>query len=418
MKISTKYIAGVIIVILVVLSVYLSIESIKWYGKSKIFLAIFTALLVGSAIGYQISKSLSKNFSELKTAAKNISDGDFSQNVNIKTEGYFVDETADIAISINMMLESLRGLANHLTDTSVRVLKSSLNLYKLSDQVSEATSDISHSFDYVNKGAAKQLDMIERALNIINEIAKSSEVIAQYAREAEVFEKQSTQNARTGGQAAKEILVKLESVFNKVELSAEQAMKFGNITEKIATIVDVITSIAKQTNILALNASIEATKAGEAGKGFSSVVSDIKSMSEDSKNAAKQISEMLKEIGSESDKIVRSMKQSSNEITEGRRMLRVTDTTLERIISLVSETEVKVSKISALTATHLAKTNEIVTYVNEVATLSQENKNATENIAEASEDQQLSIAEMSESAQEMNNLSEELKDLTSKFKLK
>jgi methyl-accepting chemotaxis protein len=408
---------GVIIVILVVLSVYLSVESLAWYGKVKIYFAVFSALLIGSAIGYYISRSLSKNFAELKRTAKNISNGNFSKDTDILTEGHFADETADIAISINLMLDSLRELANHITGTSSKVLQSSVNLYKLSDQVSESTNDINTSFNYVNTGAAKQLEMIERALKTINEMAESSEIIAEYAKEAKDFEKESTLNAQKGGEAAKDILKKLENVFEKVEMSTEQVLKFGNITEMISTIVDVITSIAKQTNILALNASIEASKAGEAGKGFSTVVSDIKSMSEDSKNAAKQITELLKEIKVEGDRTVKSMKASSDEITEGRKMLSITDMTLGKIISLMTEAEKKVSKISELTELHLEKTKEIVDYVNEVAALSQENKNATENIAESSEDQQLSIAEMSDSALKMYNLSEELKEITSNFKL-
>jgi methyl-accepting chemotaxis protein len=416
MKISTKYMLGVIVVILVVLSVHLSIESLHWHGK--IYLAIFSALLVGSTIGYFISTSLSKNFAELKKTAKNISNGDFSKNANIDTTGHFVDETADIATSINLMLDSLRSLANHITETSTQVLQSSINLYKLSDQVNESTNEIKSSFDYVNKGAGKQLLMIEEMYKTINEMAESSEVIAENAREVEEFEKQSTSNAKKGGETAKETLKKLENVFEKVESSAEQVLKFSNITERISTIVDVLTSIAKQTNILALNASIEASKAGDAGKGFSTVVADIKIMSEDSKNAATQITGLLKEIELESDKTLKSMKESGAEIAEGRKMLSTTNSTLETIVSLVTESEMKMSKITTLTDLHLVKTKEIVDYVNEVATLSQENKNATENIAEASEDQMLSIAEMSNSALKMHNLSEKLKETTSKFKLK
>lgn len=417
MKISTKYMVGVIVVILVVTLVYLSIESVPWFGGTKIYIAVFTALLIGSSIGYYVSRSLSKNFNELRVTAEKISNGDFTQKAKIPLDVYFADETADIAESINLMLNNLRDFALHITDTSLKVLQSSLNLYKLSDQINDSTNDISESFNYVNKGAAKQLSMISQMLKTINDMTVSSETIAQYSKEAEAFEKQSTFNAQRGGKVVKDTLTKLKGVFEKVEGTADLVLKFGEITGSIRTIVQVITSIAKQTNILALNASIEASKAGEAGKGFSSVVADIKIMSEDSKNAATQISELLKEIELKSDKTVHSMKEVSNEIIEGRAMLEITNSTLERIVSLVAEAEMKMSKISMLTDSHVNKTKEIAEGIKDIALLAEENKSATENIASASDDQRLSIEEMAESAQQMHNLSEELKNITSKFKL-
>ncbi len=423
MKVSTKFMLGIIVVILVVILVYFSVDSIlseralKWLGKGQFILSISLALLIGSGIGYWISKTLSKNFTELKMTAEKISNGDLTHYSNVKTTGRFTDETADISRAINKMLDSLTELTRHISDTAMKVLQSSLNMYKLSDQVNESTNDIAGSFDYVNVGVAKQLDMIEQMLRTINDMASSSEVIAKYAREAEEFENRSNFNAQKGGKVVKETIEKLKNIFEKMERSTDQVVKFGHITERIGTIVEVISSIAKQTNILALNASIEASKAGEAGKGFSSVVTDIKSMSEDSKNAATQITELLQEVEIESNKAVISMKESSDEINEGRKMLTLTDSTLENIIDLVTEASRKVSKISALTDSHLVKTKEIVSYVNDVARLSEENKNATENIASTSEDQRLSIEEMSESAQQLYNLSEELTQHMSKFKI-
>ncbi len=136
MKISTKYMSGVIIVILVVIIIYQLVESLMWYSGTKIYFSAFSALLVGSAIGYYISNSLAKKFTELKNTAENISRGDFTKYADLSGDGLFADETADIASSINMMLDNLMKLARHITKTSMKVLQSSLNLYKLSDQVS------------------------------------------------------------------------------------------------------------------------------------------------------------------------------------------------------------------------------------------------------------------------------------------
>ncbi len=314
-----------------------------------IILAFILSILLGSFVSSRISLPLSQVVELLKKVAN----GDLRETATIQSK----DEVGQLAVSVNVMVDNLRNLINE-------TLTSAQNLAAASQQISSSTEEIaSGSNDQAN--AASNMNELFKELNTaINSVAASAE-------EASAISNNTLTIARDGGQVVVSSISGMDEVNAQMHRLEEDAVKIGDI-------IEVIDDIAEQTNLLALNAAIEAARAGEQGRGFAVVADEVRKLAERSGEATKQITDIIK--GMQNNTSV-SVKSAAEAVLKTKQL----GEAFERIIHMVNESAQKVSEIAAATEEQAAQSTEVLQSIEMIASASEEAAAASEETASTSQ---------------------------------
>jgi len=205
--------------------------------------------------------------------------------------------------------------------------------------------------------------------------------------------------------------------FDRVEQSGRQFMEFNAKLQRVGKIADYIGDIARQTNMLALNASIEAARAGEYGKGFAVVADEVRKLSEGAGRSAEDISELINGVREESHRVQDTILEVSRYIGDGKKNLDVTADSFRDILATVIETERKANSIADLAAMQTEGAGQMVKNVDEIARVAEKNAVSTEQVSAATEEQTVAMQEMAQAARELAVLSDDLLRSVEKFTL-
>ncbi len=179
----------------------------------------------------------------------------------------------------------------------------------------------------------------------------------------------------------------------------------------------VISDIADQTNLLALNAAIEAARAGEAGRGFAVVADEVRKLAEGSASAAAEIGKLIKQIQAQTARAVRNMEDSADELARGKAVATRAGSSLEEILRVVRQVDDMAKEIYKLTREQASGSDQVVRAVEEIAAVAEETAAGTEEASASTEEQTASMQEMAAAAQELADLAETMKALVSRFQL-
>jgi methyl-accepting chemotaxis protein len=248
-------------------------------------------------------------------------------------------------------------------------------------------------------------------------MAVSTEFIAHSAAQAAASASAAAGTAQQGGEFAQANMTKMKEVLDEVKKNNLQILSFGEKVQKIGTIIEVITNIAQKTNLLALNASIEAVRAGEYGRGFAIVAEEIGKLSDSTGDSAGQISKLIENIREENRKLQNSLKESIHKMDVGRDAFDGVTRSFNEIIQAALETQGKSETISGLSENQKTLAENIVGTIEEISKVTTENASATVEVSSAAEQQSNSMAEMAQSAVSLSRTSEDLLMVVSRFHL-
>ena len=371
------------------------------------------------------------------------------------------------------MVTDLRATISDIASATVRVNDASNELASASTQAGQATSQISTTIQQVASGTTQQSESVNRTASSVEEMGRAIDGVAKGAQEqAAAASKASTLTgqlsaaieqvagnasevvkgstnasdaAKRGSQTVNQTLSGMQSIKTAVGLSAQKVQEMGSRSDQIGEIVTTIEDIASQTNLLALNAAIEAARAGEAGKGFAVVADEVRKLAERSSSSTKEIADLIKSIQRTVAEAVDAMNDGAKEVEKGVAFANEAGTALQQILA-ASETVNAQAKQAASAAENMAASaNELVSAVDSVSAVVEENTAATEemaagsaevtqsieNIASVSEENSAAVEEVSASAEEMTaqveevsasaqelaNLAKQLEKIVEKFKL-
>ncbi len=290
---------------------------------------------------YQTTKELNDRNQEaimrLLDEMGSLAEGDLTVKATV-TE----DMTGAIADSINFAVEQLRSLVQTITDTSVQVAASAQETQATAMQLAEA--------------AEHQAQEIGSASERINEMALSIDQVSKNSAESAEVAQRSVQIAAKGAGVVRQTIQGMDSIRDQIQETSKRIKRLGESSQEIGSIVELINDISEQTNILALNAAIQAASAGEAGRGFAVVADEVQRLAERASNATKRIETLVQTIQSDTNEAVSSMEQTTSEVVSGARLAEDAGTALGEIEKVSTDLSSLIQGISqaAQQQTHAA----------------------------------------------------------------
>lgn len=281
---------------------------------------------------YQTTKELNDRNQEaimrLLDEMGSLAEGDLTVKATV-TE----DMTGAIADSINFAVEQLRSLVQTITDTSVQVASSA--------QETQATAM------HLAEAAEHQAQEINSASDRISEIAASIDQVSRNSAESADVAQRSVQIATKGAGVVRQTIQGMDSIRDQIQETSKRIKRLGESSQEIGSIVELINDISEQTNILALNAAIQAASAGEAGRGFAVVADEVQRLAERASNATKRIETLVQTIQSDTNEAVSSMEQTTSEVVAGARLAEDAGTALGEIEKVSSDLSNLIQGISS-----------------------------------------------------------------------
>ena len=216
------------------------------------------------------------------------------------------DITGAIADSVNYAIDELRSLVTTINETS--------------EQVSSSAQESQTTARHLANAAEQQAQQISTATSAINQIVSSMDVVSKDSAESADVAERSVKIASRGAEVVRETISGMDSIRDQIQETSKRIKRLGESSQEIGSIVELINDIAEQTNILALNAAIQAASAGEAGRGFAVVADEVQRLAERSTSATKRIETLVQTIQSDTNEAVNSMEQTTAEVVAGARL--------------------------------------------------------------------------------------------------
>jgi twitching motility protein PilJ len=242
------------------------------------------------------------------------------------------DITGAIADSVNFAVEALRSLVTTINETAV--------------QVSAAAQETQATAMHLAEAAEHQAQQITSASAAINDMAKSIDQVSRNSAESAEVAQRSVEIASKGADVVRQTIAGMDSIRDQIQETSKRIKRLGESSQEIGSIVELINDIAEQTNILALNAAIQAASAGEAGRGFAVVADEVQRLAERASNATKRIETLVQTIQADTNEAVTSMEQTTAEVVTGARRAEDAGEALNEIERVSNDLAALISSIS------------------------------------------------------------------------
>ncbi|WP_341285293.1 methyl-accepting chemotaxis protein [Priestia megaterium] len=378
---------------------------------NKSIIVTIVILILAIVITYFVVAAIIRPINRLKAISEKVANGDLTQTVEIKSQ----DELGKLGESFNKMIYSLREMVHSITNTSVNLASSSEELSASTEENVSSIRQISESIQEISNGSNDQLRSTNTVSKVINDISEDINRMGTNIDSVTNATLDTSKKANDGvgviNEAIKQINVVKETAsntekdFNILVEKAHEIMKFNEI----------ISDIAQQTNLLSLNAAIEASHAGDKGKGFAVVADEIRKLAEESRDAAKQIGFLIENIQTSVTNASVSMSDSVSSVESGSEKVLEAGKTFEDIVQQINELSVSMKEISTF-ATNIGQgTEEMVQSFTEISNVSEEITSSIDNVASVTEQQNASMEDISKASESLTRMAEELKDLISHF---
>jgi len=323
-----------------------------------------------------------------------------------------------IALSLNKMTETWEGIIDKVNKSAVQVAALSEGLSNKANLVAESSNQVTNTIHKVASETEKQLQSLEESSEVVTIMSTGAEQIAANATSVSSSSLDSLTVATEGNEKIQKAVQQMNSIQKIVNQSASIIKDLGERSKEIGKIVQVITEIADQTNLLALNAAIEAARAGEHGKGFAVVADEVRKLAEQSASSSKQIIELIQTIRLETSKAVQTMGQATKEVSEGIEAVHFSGEAFQMIRDSVEAVTRQIQEVSSASEQMTSGVSQVVLSIREMTDVSENNVAGTQTVSAIAEEQLISMEEMSKSTVTLAQMAEELQQLTMKFSVK
>ncbi|NOS76347.1 MAG: methyl-accepting chemotaxis protein [Nitrospira sp.] len=334
---------------------------------NHVVLAAAFTLGVAVIIGVLIARRVSGALSAIESRFQAISAGDLRIRIPVRGQ----DEIARLCQSTNRLLETLEGLIGKVVHVTHKVASASVQLSATAEEISKGTN-------VLTSRASQAASAVEEMNATVGQVAESSGKAAGLAQE-------TVATAKAGGAVVSETIAGMQHLSEAVTNSATIIEALGNSSDQIGAIVRTIEDIADQTNLLALNAAIEAARAGEAGRGFAVVADEVRKLAERTTKATKEIGDMIRKIQHDTRGAVESMQEGTRKVSVGVELANKTGEALAQIVQMVSQSADMIRHIAVASEEQSVVTKQIAGDIDNVAQVTQESATGAGESAKASQ---------------------------------
>ena len=381
------------------------------YANIMVFVMILIAISL--LIIYLFNNRINMPLTKLIGSAKGLASGDLTTAVSVERD----DEIGELAEDFKIMSNNFKKIITDVNRMAQQVASSGQELCSGSEQSAVGTQEIAQSIVKVAEAVAEQSTLIDKAAESVAVISNSINTASDSAEKTLENVESSAVSAKNGYTSVKSAIGQMENIDAKINEAAETVLKLGTQSKQIGEIVSTISDIAGQTNLLALNAAIEAARAGEQGRGFAVVADEVRKLAEQSQVAAKHIADLIREIQTQTTKAVEFMETGTQEVKLGSQLVGDAGKTFSEIVTKVDKVTLDVKLVVAEIKKIVQERDSMVKLIDNLEVIGTKTSDQSQNVSATVEEQAASLEQLAAVSRSLSEMSQELHKVVNSFKV-
>ncbi|MFP8955231.1 methyl-accepting chemotaxis protein [Natrialbaceae archaeon A-CW3] len=359
-----------------------------------------------------INRHLESKADEYRDVMQTCAAGDLTARMDADTDNEAME---DIAHEFNAMVAELEETTAQVKAFATDVATASEQVTASSEEVRSASEQVTESVQEISDGAERQSQRLQSVNHEMSGLSTTTEQIAASSNQVADIAERTAQTGKHGRKAAQDAIEGMNEIGDESETAVADIERLEAEMEQIDELIEFIGEVAKETNMLALNANIEASRSSAGDEGFSVVAGEVKELAEETKETAEDIETRLETIQALTAETADSVTGTSERVAANRDAIEEAVSALDEIAEYAEETNTGVQEISAATEEQAASTEEVVSMTAEATTIAEETTAESENVAAAAEEQTTALTEVSRSASDLANQAAQLSEALDRF---
>lgn len=387
-------------------------DSLRTTGEQRttiLWATLAIAVLLGTLLTIHTFRVVSQPLNQLVGAAHKLGEGD----LRIRLENSMLREFGTLASAFNVMSERLRSIVSETVAISQQVSATAADLSSISEEVAASSSEVATAMVEISTGAEEQSHGLRSASDALHEMGDRADEINRSSTHVLELSREIEEIAGTSRERVASALEMLLSIREVVHRSGAEVNELAAASVEIDRFVETISGIARQTNLLALNAAIEAARAGEHGRGFAVVADEVRKLAEGAGQAAREIAHSVKSIRERIEGVVATMEESTSQVAGVEEVSRHAGSALQQIITSVESVRTAVEAVAGAGERNADALRKVEETISGVYATAESHAAGAQQVSAAAEEQSASTEELSATSTELLHSAERMRESVS-----
>ncbi len=393
------------------------LEETSFHALWRLSPTMLLLLVVGAGVAFFLTVLMTNNIAEpikrLVKTCRIVATGNLAVEVPVDS----LDDMGELSSSYSEMLLSLRYLSGELRETSGEVSDGAISIMAVSEQIMAAIEELNALIQDLSGQIEHEVDQIRNVEEIMSSVAET--IATAHSQSSQSFEisQDAERLVLEGREHAHDAVEKIADFKDILDESMDAILSLGESSQKIGTIVDIITRIADQTNLLALNAAIEAARVPEYGKGFAVVADEVKKLAQEAAGSAQRIHDLVRVIQKDVETAKSLMEKGTMGMYVGMETVERTDHSLLSISDIVNQMARMAGSIAEASSRELDESERLSTSLRAMKDQVENTAGAYEEIGASSEEQTAATTELTTTAERLSGIANKLQEMVAHFKI-